>query len=157
MRIRARVLPRPAAEIPAFGRGYAYIMQNYEIIRTHALLFPIICFVVPSGFPSPALSASTMASQKTARPFRRRLLRSGYKTDASVQVYAVYSAAKALLLFDICGRPAEVKLKNEAQPEVVVPVAGRVVVTIGGPAVAGVVVPAAATVHAVRASRSNPC
>ena len=44
-----------------------------------------------------------------------------------------------------------VKLKNEAQPEEVVPEAGRVAVTKGGPAVAGVVVPAAATEHAVRA------
>ena len=44
-----------------------------------------------------------------------------------------------------------IKLKDKTQPEVVEPAAGRVVVAIGGPAVAGVAVPAAATVHAARA------
>lgn len=48
--------------------------------------------------------------------------------------------------------PCHLKLgKDEPQPEVVVAVVGVVVVPIGNTAVPGVVVPAAATVHAVRA------
>ena len=43
------------------------------------------------------------------------------------------------------------ELQGKAQPKVVVPVAGCVVVPIRHTAVPGVVVPAAATVHAVRA------
>ena len=54
-------------------------------------------------------------------------------------------------------RPAPVELgKGKPKPEVVVPVAGIVPVAIGRPAVPGVVVPAAAPVHAVRAFGENP-
>lgn len=43
--------------------------------------------------------------------------------------------------------------ENQTQAEVVVPIVGVIVVPIGGTAVPGVVVPAAATVHAVGALR----
>ena len=43
------------------------------------------------------------------------------------------------------------ELQDKAQPEVVVPVVRRVVVPVRHATVPGVVVPAAATVHAVRA------
>ena len=49
----------------------------------------------------------------------------------------------------------KVELKGKAQAEVVVRVRRRVVVTIGNAAVPGVVVPTAATVHAVRASKAQ--
>lgn len=43
--------------------------------------------------------------------------------------------------------------EDEAEPEVVVAVAGRVVVTVRRAAVPGVVVPAATAIHAVRPTR----
>lgn len=43
--------------------------------------------------------------------------------------------------------------EDEAEPEVIVAVAGRVVVTVRRAAVSGVVVPAATAFHAVRPTR----
>lgn len=41
---------------------------------------------------------------------------------------------------------------GETKPEIVVAIVGRIVVTIGNPAIPGIVVPAAAAIHPVGAS-----